>query len=63
VAWSLSKDDGTLPLNTIAEILGYDVTELTSGRVVITFNGLRRTRDSVLCGCSPPRRQTAWLGW
>jgi uncharacterized protein (TIGR00369 family) len=28
--------DGALPLNTIAEILGYDVTEVTSGRVVIT---------------------------
>src|SRR3954452_4564421 len=28
--------DGTLPLNTIARTLGYDVTEATSGRVVIT---------------------------
>jgi uncharacterized protein (TIGR00369 family) len=28
--------DGTLPLNTIAETLGYDVTEVTSGRVVVT---------------------------
>lgn len=28
--------DGTLPLNTIAEILGYDVTEATNGRVVVT---------------------------
>src|SRR2546421_7916111 len=28
--------DGTLPLNTIAEILGYDVTEAVSGRVVVT---------------------------
>jgi uncharacterized protein (TIGR00369 family) len=28
--------DGTLPLNTIAETLGYDVTEATSGRVVVT---------------------------
>ena len=28
--------DGTLPLNTIAETLGYDVTEAASGRVVIT---------------------------
>jgi uncharacterized protein (TIGR00369 family) len=28
--------DGTLPLNTIAEILNYEVTEVTSGRVVIT---------------------------
>ena len=28
--------DGTLPLNTIAETLGYDVTEVVSGRVVIT---------------------------
>jgi uncharacterized protein (TIGR00369 family) len=28
--------DGTLPLNTIAETLGYDVTEVASGRVVVT---------------------------
>jgi uncharacterized protein (TIGR00369 family) len=28
--------DGTLPLNTIARTLGYDVAEATSGRVVIT---------------------------
>lgn len=28
--------DGTLPLNTIAQTLGYDVTEAESGRVVVT---------------------------
>jgi uncharacterized protein (TIGR00369 family) len=28
--------DGTLPLNTIAETLGYDVTEAARGRVVVT---------------------------
>jgi len=28
--------DGTLPLNTIAETLGYDVIEVTAGRVVVT---------------------------
>src|SRR5215813_9364298 len=28
--------DGTLPLNTIAETLGYDVTEVANGRVVVT---------------------------
>jgi uncharacterized protein (TIGR00369 family) len=28
--------EGTLPLNTIAQTLGYDVTEAVSGRVVIT---------------------------
>ena len=28
--------DGTLPLNTIAQTLGYDITEAESGRVVIT---------------------------
>jgi uncharacterized protein (TIGR00369 family) len=28
--------DGTLPLNTIAETLGYDIVEAASGRVVIT---------------------------
>jgi len=28
--------DGTLPLNTIAETLGYEVTEADRGRVVVT---------------------------
>src|SRR5262245_39587118 len=28
--------DGTLPLNTIAETLGYDVAEVVRGRVVVT---------------------------
>jgi uncharacterized protein (TIGR00369 family) len=28
--------EGTLPLNTIARTLGYDVTEVESGRVVVT---------------------------
>jgi uncharacterized protein (TIGR00369 family) len=28
--------DATLPLNTIAETLGYDVTEVVNGRVVVT---------------------------
>ena len=28
--------DGTLPLNTIAETLGYDIAEAASGRVVVT---------------------------
>jgi uncharacterized protein (TIGR00369 family) len=28
--------DGTLPLNTMAETLGYDVSEAANGRVVIT---------------------------
>jgi uncharacterized protein (TIGR00369 family) len=28
--------DGTLPLNTIAETLGYDVTEVVRGRVIVT---------------------------
>ena len=28
--------DGSLPLNTMAETLGYDVTEAASGRVVVT---------------------------
>ena len=29
--------DGALPLNTIAETLGYDVTEAANGRVVVTI--------------------------
>ena len=28
--------DGTLPMNTIAKTLGYDVTEAANGRVVVT---------------------------
>ena len=34
--------DGTLPLNTIAQTLGYDVTEVANGRVVVTLepNGM-----------------------
>jgi len=28
--------DGTLPLNTMAQTLGYDVTEAVAGRVVVT---------------------------
>ena len=36
--------DGTLPLNTIAETLGYDVVEAASGRVVLTAAD---TRDKV----------------
>src|SRR5215472_4707309 len=28
--------DGTLPLNTMAETLGYDVSEVANGRVVVT---------------------------
>ncbi len=28
--------DGTLPLNTMAKTLGYDVTEVVKGRVVVT---------------------------
>jgi uncharacterized protein (TIGR00369 family) len=28
--------DGTLPLNPIAETLGYDVTEMVRGRVIVT---------------------------
>ena len=28
--------DGTMPLNTMAQTLGYDVTEAASGRVVVT---------------------------
>jgi uncharacterized protein (TIGR00369 family) len=28
--------DGTLPLNPIAETLGYDVTEVVRGRVIVT---------------------------
>jgi uncharacterized protein (TIGR00369 family) len=32
----LGLADGTLPLNTIARTLGYDVIEASSGRVVVT---------------------------
>jgi uncharacterized protein (TIGR00369 family) len=30
--------DGSLPLNTIAGTLGYDVAEATSGRVIVTLD-------------------------
>ena len=30
--------DGTLPLNTMAKTLGYDVTEAVKGRVIVTCN-------------------------
>jgi uncharacterized protein (TIGR00369 family) len=30
--------DGTLPLNTMAQTLGYDVAEAANGRVVVTAN-------------------------
>src|SRR5882757_2769531 len=29
------RDDGTLPLNTIAQTIGYDIAEAVSGRVVV----------------------------
>jgi uncharacterized protein (TIGR00369 family) len=29
--------DGTLPLNTIADTLGYDISEATNGRVVVSI--------------------------
>jgi uncharacterized protein (TIGR00369 family) len=32
----LGLADGTLPLNTIARTLGYDVTEAVNGRVIVT---------------------------
>jgi len=37
--------DGSLPLNTMARTLGYDITEVESGRVVITAG--RRSRRSL----------------
>jgi acyl-coenzyme A thioesterase PaaI-like protein len=43
---------GVLPLNTIAQTLGYDVVEAESGRVAITLEtGLIRAEGKVLnCG-------------
>jgi uncharacterized protein (TIGR00369 family) len=37
LAFVLGLVDGTLPLNTIAQTLGYDITEAESGRVVVTL--------------------------
>ena len=37
IAFVQGLADGTLPLNTIAATLGYDVTEVVSGRVVVTL--------------------------
>ena len=39
--------DGTLPLNTIAETLGYDVAEVEAGRVVVTAAPGLHLRDVV----------------
>src|SRR5471030_2677774 len=44
--------DGTLPLNTIAGTLGYDVSEATNGRVEVTIE----PNDTHL---NPPARCTA----
>jgi len=44
--------DGTLPLNTMAETLGYDVTEAAKGRVVValTPNGAHLNPSSTVHG-------------
>lgn len=38
--------DGTLPLNTIARTLGYDIAEAESGRVVVTAEPGRGSAQS-----------------
>ena len=45
--------DGTVPLNTIAQTLGYDVTEAVSGRVVVTAvpNGIHLNPAGTVHGC------------
>ena len=48
--------DGTLPLNTIARTLGYDVTEAENGRVVASA---RRPLSSRSHWCGPSRRRRA----
>jgi len=52
--------NGTLPLNTIAETLGYDVVEAANGRVVVTIVPTDRhlnTSGTVLVAkCRSPRR-------
>jgi hypothetical protein len=52
---------GTLPLNTIAETLGYDVTEAVIGRVVVTQHGMALILipPAPCTVVSPPRCSTA----
>ena len=57
--------DGTLPLNTIAQTLGYDVTEALSGRVVVTAvptTALLNPAGTVHGGFTPRCSIAAW-GW
>ena len=53
--------DGTLPLNTIAQTLGYDVTEAVSGRVVVTAepSGIHLNPAALCTAVSRPRCSTA----
>jgi hypothetical protein len=60
--------DRTLPLNTIAQTLGYDITEAETGRVVVTaepsdihlnpapFTAVSRQRCSTVVWDSPSNR-------
>ena len=51
--------DGTLPLNTIAETLGYDVTEAASGRVVVDGGAERQPSQSGRHGARRSRGDAA----
>jgi len=44
--------DGTLPLNSMAQTLGYDIVEVSKGRVVAAAEPP--------CGAPQPRRHRAW---
>jgi hypothetical protein len=47
--------DGTLPLNMIAQTLGYDVAEAERGRVVVTVVPFRRSCSAYLFVTAPTR--------
>jgi hypothetical protein len=56
---------GALPLNTIAQTLGYDVVEAESGRVLVTLipTGAHLNRPARCTAASRPRCSIAAWGW
>jgi len=57
--------DGTLPLNTMAETLGYDVSEAANGRVVVTAmpDGTHLNPAGTVHGGLAATMSTAAWGW
>ena len=57
--------DGTLPLNTMAKTLGYDVSEAANGRVVVTAmpDGTHLNPAGTVHGGLAATMSTAAWGW